>query len=243
MKKLIVLFLPVLLVSILYSCLNDPDNELNESDIYGYVHLYDEFGNMTDNYSMFVTAACADPETSGITDVTGMYIIRNVPFGDCSLVFEKPGFGTYVMDGIKHTADGKPTFISAVPFLSMKSTTTIKVLDREVSGDTIFITVITNPPATAKTNRYIRLFFDDHVSVTDSTYKSCSEQFTAGKVPFTIELKKEYFYNMGYVPGQTVYVKAYGDSFYSNDYFNKDSVKVFPNLNHETPPALSFILP
>ena len=243
MKKIRTPFLLALLVGISYSCLDDPDNKLKEADIYGYVHLYDEFGYMTDNHSMFVSAVNSSFETSGVTDVAGMYIIRDVPFGDCRLVFEKPGFGTYVMNGIKHSADGKPTFVSVIPLLSERSTTTIKVLTNEVNGDTIFVTVITNPLSSVKENRYVRLFFDDHATVTDSTYKNFSEQFTVSRTPFTIELKKGYFYDMGYEPGQTVFVKAYGDSFYSNDYLNKDSIRVFPNLNHETPPALSFVLP
>ena len=242
MKKIIVPVLLALLAVTSYSCLDD-DNGLKDPDIYGYVHLYDESGYSIDNHSMFVTALNADVEVKGITDVMGMYVIKNVPYGECKLVFEKEGFGTYVLNGIKHSADGKPTFVSLIPMLSEKTTTTIKVLTNEVSGDTIFVTVITNPPATVKENRYIRLFFDDNAAVSDSTYKSFSEQFTASKTPFTVEMKKDYFYDMGFQSGQTIFVKAYGDSFYSNDYLNEGSIRVFPNLNHETPPALSFILP
>jgi len=243
MKNVWILFLSALLISVSYSCIDNMDNDINESDIYGYVSLFDEFGLKTDNHSMFVSAVDSVSEASGVSDVYGMYQINDVPFGTYKLVFEKPGFGTYVMNGIEHVANGKPTYIPVIPMLSEKSTTTIPILTNKVSGDTIYLTVVTDPPATTRQNRYIRLFFDDKASVSDSTYKNYSKLLTAYKTPFTTYFTKDYFYETGYESGQTIYLKAYGDSFYSNAYYDEDSIKVFPNINHDTPDALSFVLP
>ena len=243
MKKIAFPFFLTLLAVVSFSCLDNSDYDLKDSDIFGYVHLYDEFGHNAENYSMYVSAVNPMSETTGITDVVGMYIIRDVPFGDYKLVFQKEGYGTYVMNGVKHVSDGEATFIDVIPLLSQKSTTTIKVLTVEVSGRTIYFTVITSPLSSALENRYVRLFFDEGAAVSDSVYKNYSDIFTVRDTPYTIEVLKDDFYDMGFEPGQKVYVKAYGDSFYSNDYLNDDSLRVFPNLNHETPEALSFVLP
>ncbi len=243
MKNVWILLLSILLIPVSYSCLDNTDDGLKETDIYGYVNLFDEFGIRTDNHSMFVSAVDSVTEASGVTDVYGMYIIRDTPFGTYKLVFEKPGFGTYVMKGIEHVANGSPTYIPVIPMLSEKSTTIIPTLTNKVSGDTIYITVVTDPPSTARQSRYIRLFFDDKASVSDSTYKNFSKLLTIYKTPFTTYFLKEYFLDIGYESGQTIYLKAYGDSFYSNAYYDEDSVKVFPNINHDTPDALSFVLP
>ena len=242
-KNIIIRLLSVVLVIVLVSCNDDSDDAVTEYDIYGSVSLYDEFGYKTDDHSMFVTAVNSGPGISGITDVIGVYVIKNVPFGTYKLVFEKEGFGTYVMNNIKHEDNGYPTRIPVIPLLSERSTTAVKIVTVETSGDTIFISMFVDPDAELLKDRYVRLFFDEQSSVSDSVYKDYTDKITVNKVPFTQEFLKDHFYEMGFEPGQKVWFKVYGDSYYSNSYYNDDSVKVFPNLNHDTPPALSFELP
>ena len=229
---------------LMYSCLDSDDQyELTERDVYGAVSLFDEFGNPTDNFSMKVSVDGTIPPVSGVTDHYGTYLLKDVPFGTYDLIFEKSGFGTYVMKAVEHINTGSPTKITRIPLLSEESSTKIRILTIETSVDTIFVTVVTDPPATMVKNRYIRLFYSSQSNVGNLKYEHYSDLITVDKTSFTLKFEKTYFTDMGYDPGQSVFVRAYGDSYYSNEYVNDSLRMIFPNLNENTPGAVSFEVP
>ena len=62
--------------------------------------------------------------------------------------------------------------------------------------------------------------------------------------PYEHTIEANVLADMGFVSGDTVYVKAYGDSFWSNEYVDADlNKKVFPNLNTTSADASFFIVP
>jgi len=62
--------------------------------------------------------------------------------------------------------------------------------------------------------------------------------------PFEITLTASDLSGMGFSSGATVYVKVYGDSFWSNEYENSGlGIKVFVNLNIVSASAVSFDVP
>jgi hypothetical protein len=62
--------------------------------------------------------------------------------------------------------------------------------------------------------------------------------------PYEVTLSQNDLLNAGFSSGQTLYVKAYGDSFWSNEYFDPElDRKVFPNLNKNAAAAVSFVVP
>ena len=60
--------------------------------------------------------------------------------------------------------------------------------------------------------------------------------------PYTLSLSQSDLINMGFATGTAVYVKVYGESFWSNDYAS-GSLRRFPNLNSNSADAVSFIVP
>ena len=62
--------------------------------------------------------------------------------------------------------------------------------------------------------------------------------------PYQSTLTQTELINAGFTSGQTVYVKAYGESYWSNEYLDVNlNKKVFPNLNTVSANAVSFIVP
>jgi hypothetical protein len=62
--------------------------------------------------------------------------------------------------------------------------------------------------------------------------------------PYQSTITQSNLINAGFTSGQTVYVKEYGDSYWSNEYFDVSlNKKVFPNLNTVSANAVSFVVP
>ena len=71
-----------------------------------------------------------------------------------------------------------------------------------------------------------------------------SATYVAQINPFQVTLSQTDLINAGFTSGQTVYVKAYGESYWSNEYLDSDLNKmIFPNLNLSTTNSVSFIVP
>ena len=230
---------------LLASCNNSNDDDLvTKAAIIGSVNLYDEGTTKTDNAGMKVKVEGLSPEVSAITTSAGKYELKDVPFGNYTLVFEKAGFGTFKKSEIKHIATGTSTFITETPSLGQISTTQITALSSKTEGNNVVISATTNPAGNAGNKRYIRFFYSGSPLVSSTEYQFSSPAMIAQINPYALTVTKNDLAAMGFTTGTTVYVKVYGDSFWSNEY--TDSVtkkKVFPNLNESAATAVSFIVP
>lgn len=243
--KLSYLTLVVLLAFTSCSSSSDETPEpITNANIIGSVNLYDEGVRQIDNSDMTVKIEGSSPLISTITDVNGNFTLEDVPFGTYTLVYTKTGFGTFKKFGIEHTNTGSSTIITGAPSLGEVSSTQITDLEANTSGEDIVLAITTNPAGSNGNSRYVRYFLGSDSNVSKENYAYHSPGLISQINPFETTLSRSDLISAGFSSGETVYVKAYGDSFWSNEYDDPDlDRKVFPNLNATSANAVSFVVP
>jgi hypothetical protein len=244
MKKKILFIL--LLVSFL-SCKKSSTDTIvpvTKADIIGLVSLYDEAISQAGNSGMKVSVQGSSPLISATTDANGKFVLPEVPFGTYTLVYEKAGYGTYKKPGVVHSTDGSSTFLANTPSLGKVSTTTVTDLTTSQDGSTILVAVTTNPAGSLGNTRYIRYFLSSSATVSKDNYSYVSSGYIAQINPYQAALTSANLISWGFTSGQTVYVKVYGDAFWSNEYQEATTgPKIFPNLNTTSANPVSFKVP
>jgi hypothetical protein len=232
-------------ILVILSCAKDKNTDptpITKSDITGYVHLYDEGITEVDYSGMDVSLVGTIPIVSTKTDANGFFRLSDVYFGKYTLVYEKSGFGTFKKFDVDH--NNNITTILNTSSLGYKSTTAITNLNANVIGDEVILSVTTNPAGSLGNTRYIRYFLSINSNVSDVNYSYYSPGLISQINPKDITLSKNDLINAGFLSGTTVYVKVYGDSFWSNDYTDPDlNRKVFPNLNINSSNTVYFVVP
>jgi len=250
MKKLF--FLLIATSFIFVSCEKDEpktnnDSVLTMANIRGQLALYNEFGAKVSNERMFITMASTAGTYTTESEKDGSFLVMNVPYADNYKTFyEKDGFGTYKRFGYNHVYTGQEGSLSAVN-LSMKSTAYCAGLVVTQSNDTTHFH-LTLAGGSDAGKRRVRLLFHTIPQISNEVFSHYTVKFTANNTQPIISLSKEYLQNeVGLINGQTYYVQAYGDSYYSNAYFDEDAQKqVLPNLGMSSDigvPTASFVMP
>ena len=234
-------YLMLILALILFSCGDSNDNTIiTTANISGSVILFDEGITQVENTGMTISVEGSSISTS--TNANGNYTLTNVPFGNTTLIFEKNGFGTFKKFDIDH--NNGDTFITENPSLGQKSSTTITNLTVSLNGNDVTIAATTNPAGSINNTRYIRYFFSLQSSVSNTNYDSVLETIQSQINPYNLNLSVSALSALGFSSGQTIYVRAYGESFWSNQYNDPNSsTTIFPNLNLNTSAAVSFVMP
>ncbi|UOY09164.1 carboxypeptidase-like regulatory domain-containing protein [Muricauda sp. SCSIO 64092] len=246
MKKIFPLSL-LILFQISMSCSNGDDgttpDPITSSNILGSVVLYDSGTSLLDNAGMTVTVENATPTKSAITDSGGNFIINDVAFGTYNLTYTKTGYGTFKIFDLAHN-NPVDTNISESPSLGQVSTTEITDLSVNVSADNVIIEVSTSPASNNSNPVYIRAFYHTDASVSNTVFTSFSEVLEARIDPNQFTISAAELISLGFQSGTNVYVKVYGDSFFSNDYEDTDvGRRIFPNLNTVSADAVTFTVP
>lgn len=228
----------------IYSCSKEdstPD-PITKANITGSVNLYDEGTTKIDNSNMTITVEGTSPTISATTDTKGDFTLSNVPFGTYTIRYEKTGFGTFKKFAIEHKNNA--TAILNTPSIGKNSTTQITNLEAKISGINVILSVTTNPAGSIGNSRYVRYFLSSNSNVGNENYTYFSTGLVSQINPKVITLLNKDLVNTGFSSGQTLYVKIYGDSFWSNEYEDPNlSRKIFPNLNTNTTNSVSFIMP
>ena len=100
------------------------------------------------------------------------------------------------------------------------------------------------PEANVSNTRYLRYFFSSQSNVSNENYEAVLETLPAQINPYNLNLDVSSLNALGFTSGQTIYVKCYGESFWSNQYDDPESeTTIFPNLNQNTVNALAFDIP
>ncbi len=215
-----------------------------DADITGFVNLYDEGISLLENSGMKVSVQGSSPLISATTDAKGKFVLSDVPFGTHTLVYEKAGYGTYKKPGVVHSTDGSPTFIANTPSLGKVSSTTVTNLTTSQDGSTILVAITTSPAGSLGNTRYIRYFLSPTATVSKDNYSYVSSGFISQINPYQATLTSANLITWGFTSGQTVYVKVYGDAFWSNEYQETTTgPKIFPNLNGTSANSVSFKVP
>lgn len=227
------------------SCSKDEDptpDPITKANITGSVNLYDEGTTQNDNSNMTVKVEGTTPAISATTDANGDFTLSDVPFGTYTILYEKSGFGTFKKFDIEH--ENNATAILNTPSIGEISTTQITNLEANVSGNDIIISVTTNPAGSNGNTRYVRYFLSTDSNVSSENYTYFSPGLVSQINPKEITLSNNDLTSAGFSTGETVFVKVYGDSFWSNEYNDPDLGRnVFPNLNMTSTNSVSFIVP
>ena len=238
-------FFLVPVLALLFSC-NGSDDEITnpptptQADIAGKVKLYDEGNTQIDNSNM--TVKVQGSSKSATTDAAGDFILSQVAFGTYTLVYEKAGYGTFKKFGVEHK-DGK-TIIPETASLGEVSTTKVTDLEAGVEGGNVIVSITTDPAGSLDNKRYVRYFLSTDPGVSHENYAYYSGVILFENNPRRLVLTPDFLNGEGFASGQTVYVKAYGDSVFANDYQDPDLGRwVFPNLNMTAADAVSFVVP
>ncbi len=240
-------FLPIVCLLLFNSCKKEETTNptpTTKANIIGSVNLYDEGVTQTDNSNMTVSIEGLSPSISTTTDANGEFTLVDVPFGIYNIVYEKSSFGTYKLINLEHKNTGSSTIITTAPSLGQKSTTEVTNTSTSTNGDTVKISFTTVPAGNVGNTRYLRYFLSDNSNVGSENYLYYSPNFGIQINPGETSILKSELLNQGFTTGQTVYVKVYGDSFWSNDYDDPNlGRRVFPNLNMNFANSVSFIVP
>ncbi len=221
----------------------DPIPEpITQANIIGSVNLYDEGTTPIANDGMLVKVEGTNITTT--TGTNGSFTLADVPFGNYTLIFEKSGFGTFKRFDIQHTNTGASTRIINSPSLGQLSSTQITKLEASADESSVVLSISTNPAGNSSNRRYIRYFLSTDSELSNENYSYYSPGLIVQINPHEITLSQDDLTNAGFSSGETVFVKAYGDSFWSNEYDDPDlGRKVFPNLNMTSANSVSFVMP
>lgn len=223
---------------------DDNDNEVPEMlyNIVGSVSLYTEDGMMQEsNDGMKVSIL--DKDFNAITDGEGKFTLEEIPEGIYTLVFDKDGYGTYMMFNVDHGKD-ETTFISNSPSLSEESTTSISLIVTSISDNTVTITSTLTEDANNANPKYVRAFFSKSADLSTDNYEAYSQAYQEKINPFDMKFTTADLEKMGFESGEEVYVNVVGESVFSNDYDNPDlGYRIFPNVNWINDTAVYFEVP
>lgn len=225
----------------LSACLdtNDPDGD---SFLSGSVNLTDDLGNSISNAGMAVTLVEALPVRSDTTFDDGSFLITEIPFGAYTLEFEKDGFGTFKLFNVPIGQGG----ISDIPTLNLGRVSTTKTtsIQDSISGEDIFIKVSVEPAGTPDVPRFIRLFFNDLGNVGPEVNMAFTNVLRVEAETLTFTVNQAELLDIGFGSGQTVYVRAYGESVNANNYEDPNLGRnVFPNVNLDAANSIFFQVP
>lgn len=221
---------------------NEPTPDYGiKANITGSVSLFDEGSISLNNDSMIVSIWGSNPLISDTTDMDGLFVLRDVLYGSYSISFQKIGYGFHIMNNVVH--EKGETIVNKPVTLGQFSSTQISTISAKDSAGAIIIRITTLPDGNSTTPRHIRLFFHDNDMVNFENFtESISIQNTKTN-PVEYRLNPHTLEDMGFISGQTVWVKSYGNSYYANEYI--DPVKglhIYPNLNLHSVAATSFVV-
>lgn len=224
-------------------------------DIKGTVNTYDDKGNaLSDKSGVKVTIHCRgnDSTFTQTTDASGAYLFPIKSFGLYDVTYEKTGMGTYKYGASNYYNSGAPTAPNILPTVQFGSLSTTQItgvtyIDATYNGAAgMSYTLTVSPDPNTDSRAYFRCFLSTDSTVSSSNFSAytsavrsiISNNATAG---FT---RDELVTNFGFTTGQKVWLKVYGESVQTNEYFDeKIGHKIFPNLNGTSPAAISFIVP
>ena len=230
----------------------------NRGNITGTVLLYTNEGAVSADNSA-VTVSIDNNNVSTKTGADGKWTLDSIPSGTYDITYSKEGYGSGKLMGVNHTATNHATtLISHARSLNQISNIAVtaiqtaffdansniaSLIQSGIAPNGVHIEpVFVNTSATLKP---IRLFFSDNAGVSAANYSATEKERFSGKGNEMTDYNHSiaWFVSRGFKPGQTIYVKAYGDGFADDEYDDPiTGLTVFPSLAAASAVS-SFVLP
>lgn len=225
------------------------DNTPDSATLSGTIQTWDDKLNSTTDAAGITVTIANLPGVSTLTDANGRYSFANLPFDTYELSISKTGYGTYRVFGITHAYNAAQTF-TQVPLIAFGKLSTTTITGLSVTGNTIngepgvSFSYNLSPVPTTSSRAFVRYFLSTTADVSPASYRTYSPLLNFSNLSNITGFTQSQLISMGFSSGQTVYVRLYGDSWRSNDYFDPNlGRQVFPNINPTTVPAVSFVVP
>ncbi|MCG9900503.1 MAG: carboxypeptidase regulatory-like domain-containing protein [Hydrotalea sp.] len=241
-----VLFL-LMIASSWVACKKESQPAVATGSIGGSLQTFDDKLTALSDAAGF-TVTLSNPAATNMTtttDATGRFSFSGVPYDSYELSFSKTGYGTYRIFGLSHDSAS-----TQIPHFSVGRTSTTTVSSLSVSGSTfqgesgVRFTYTVAPTPTTTNRAFVRYFLGTSNMVSPNNYTAVSDLINFTNLSAETGFTQRALISMGFTTGQTVWVRMYGDSWRSNDYFDPNlRTRVFPNLNSTSPAAISFVVP
>ncbi len=235
--------------------------EKRRGNITGVIRVYDNDGKeMADAGGVIIKIEQSNVTTQSASN--GKWTLDSIPFGTYDISFSKPGFGSNRITGLYHAAvNHSTTNVGSNRSISMVSTINItKVAIKKLSETSPQIPsliaagvikedgILFNPvfASTGADEKAVRFFFSTSPDVSSTNFMVTEKQRYTGKEGAfeNDNFKLSWWIDKGFAPGQTIYLKAYGDARISDDYEDAISgLMIFPSLAANGSPVASFVLP
>ncbi len=213
----------------------------------GSVQLWDDkTTTLTDNSGVSVTVDDLTG-TNITTDATGKYMFPSLAYGLHDLTFRKTGYGTYRLFGVSNTTTATATVLPVIQLgkLATTAVTSLSVVAMSYNGvPGVSVLYSVSPTPTPVNRGYVRYFLSTDKNVSNTNYQYASPVLSVLNNAVMGGFSREDLLTAGFMSGQTIYLSLYGDSVQSNSYSDPNvGLRVFPNTNGTTIPAVSFIMP
>lgn len=248
MKQLsgLVAFMCLISLNLMTACGSDddPTPQPSKGSITGTIDAYDDKTTSVAERSGFTVALGSTGKTA-TTDASGRFSFADLAYDSYDLTVSKTGFGTFKLFGVnlQSTTLNVPTITMGA--VSTTAVTSLTYNNNQYNGVPGASYVYSTSPAPTTTNRgYTRSFLSTSNTVSNTNYTAFSPVRSNASNNVNGGFTADELYGLGFRTGQTVYLKMYGESLFSNAYLDPSTGKtVFPNLNTTSPAAISFIVP
>ena len=254
MKNFVLLYLVVVSFGVsLISCSKKDSTPSvpTSGNLFGTIQTWDDKTTSTNDMAGVTVTITNLANKSTTTDAQGRYTFTNLPYDQYDLEISKTGYGTHKVFGITHSYDPASSVgTTQIPNISFgkKSTTTVTAL--AVNGNVVLgepgvsFSYTVNPTPTPASRAFVRYFLSTAADVSPTKYLAASAVVNFSNGSGITGFSTSQLVGMGFTSGQTVYVKMFGESFITNEYFQPNlGYKIFPNLNLTSQPAVSFVVP
>lgn len=237
------LFMVITLIYLFTGCSTSDDEppvsqSTTSGPISGQVRLFDANGNSLDSDGMRIRIG--GTLFDEFSDTNGRFDFRNIPFDLLNIEFSKEGFGTFYLevDHDKTVSEGG-TVLETLNLGEFSQTITFnETVER--SGDDILVTLSTLPVGNATNPVYASVFLskNDLVSNDNNYAVKGPIPFQAGQTQNQVRITSSELRELGFNEGESVYLRIYGDSFYSNAYPGLTGM-IHPNVSTSESPVFT----
>ena len=221
-------------------------------NLFGSIQTWDDKTTSTNDMAGVTVTITNLVNKSTTTDAQGKYTFTNLPYDQYDIEISKTGYGTMKVFGITHSYDPAASTLGStqLPSISFGKKSTTSVTALAVNGNNVLgepgvsFSYTVSPTPTPASRAFVRYFLSTAADVSPTKYLAASAVVNFSNGSGITGFSTSQLIGMGFASGQTVYVKMFGESFVTNEYYQPNlGYKIYPNINLTSQPAVSFVVP